>query len=185
MTTLEDFPVEVLLNIFQFLTIKDLIRCSQLSKQIQAISHDSSLWKKTNLANFKVSSEILEMILSVGCEDLNLKKTRLKGQLKLNESTSLKYLDLSRCYNYKLSKPLLASCFSLQKLSLEKSCLNFDMAKSIGTQNWTTLQSLDLHDSQGLKEDVIQVIVKNCTKLEEFSFSTLFMTCEAIGNSNS
>ena len=108
-----------------------------------------------------------------------------RSQLKLNNPTSLKYLDLSRCYNYKLSKPLLASCFSLQKLSLEKSCLNFDMAKSIGTQNWTTLQSLDLHDSQGLKEDVIQVIVKNCTKLEEFSFSTLFMTCEAIGNSNS
>ena len=41
---LDDLPDEVLLKVFGFLDSNELILCSQVSKRLQAISNDASLW---------------------------------------------------------------------------------------------------------------------------------------------
>ena len=170
MTTLEDLPDEVILKVVSNLGIRDIISCGQVSKRFRAISHVKSLWQKINMSNLKVSSKFLEMILNNGCTDLNLQKTRLKGEWSLTKSapkskkwrTQLTNLDLSRCHSYKLSEGLLEACHSLQKLNLNKSCLNDNIVNYFVMQNRETLQILHLQWCQGLSDNLLEIIVKNC-----------------------
>ena len=41
----EDLPNELILKVFGYLKIKELIHCGQLSKRIREISHDETLWQ--------------------------------------------------------------------------------------------------------------------------------------------
>ena len=43
---IEALPNEVLLKIFQSLTILDLGKCAQVSKKFRIIAYDSTLWQK-------------------------------------------------------------------------------------------------------------------------------------------
>ena len=44
----ESLPNEILVKIFDFIKVKDLIRCGQVSRRIRTIAHDHSLWPKIN-----------------------------------------------------------------------------------------------------------------------------------------
>jgi len=44
--TLDDLPDEVLLKIYAYLSMKNLVRFSGVSKRIRRICHDESLWQK-------------------------------------------------------------------------------------------------------------------------------------------
>ena len=45
---LENLPNEILLKIFDYMDIEDLIICSLVSRRIRMIVHDHSLWQKVN-----------------------------------------------------------------------------------------------------------------------------------------
>jgi hypothetical protein len=47
--SLEDLPDEMIVNVFSFVEIRDLISLGQMSKRIRAISHDEQFWLKINL----------------------------------------------------------------------------------------------------------------------------------------
>ena len=72
MFNIQDLPDELVLKIFSYSETKDLIICGQVSKRIRKISHDGSLWMKTNLEKKIVKAELLEMILGKGCKNLNI-----------------------------------------------------------------------------------------------------------------
>ena len=46
---LEQFPDEIILQVFSYLDMKELILCGQVSKRMRNISHDESLWQRINL----------------------------------------------------------------------------------------------------------------------------------------
>ena len=105
---LEDLPNELILKVFGYLKIKELIHCGQLSKRIREISHDETLWQAMNLyfepwkdySENKVPAEFLHMVISNGCKYLSLNRQQITGVgptlggLKLNEESSLIYLKL-------------------------------------------------------------------------------------------
>ena len=80
---LEDLPDEILLKIFQYLNMKEIVYCAQMSKRIRKISHDESLWQKINLYQRKVKVEFVEQILSNGCKYLSLNCAELLGDIKV------------------------------------------------------------------------------------------------------
>ena len=45
---LDDLPDEIILKIFTFLDIKEILKCGQISQRIRAISNDESLWLQLN-----------------------------------------------------------------------------------------------------------------------------------------
>lgn len=45
---LDDMPEEIILKIFTFLDIRDILKCGQVSQRIRAISNDESLWLQLN-----------------------------------------------------------------------------------------------------------------------------------------
>ena len=57
---LDDLPDEVILNMLGFLDIKELLLCGQVSKRLQAIANDESLWLKLNLCGRKVPYDFIE-----------------------------------------------------------------------------------------------------------------------------
>jgi hypothetical protein len=130
----EDFPNEVLLTIFSFLDIKDLIQCVKVSKRVRAICHDESLWKKINLYFKTIPAEFINYILIYGsCKYLSLWSADLIGNMNLNQKSPLKYLDLNFCKaNDGVLNNLISACDSLEKLSLRNLTLNGKMIKAIG-----------------------------------------------------
>ena len=69
---LEDLPNELILKVFGYLKIKELIHCGQLSQRIREISLDETLWQAMNLylepwkdcSENKVPAEFLNMVIS-------------------------------------------------------------------------------------------------------------------------
>ena len=118
---LESLPDEVLLIVFSYLKIQELLRCSRVSKRIGRICHDKSLWKKIDLSNMKVKAEFIKAILENDCENLNLQDTQIVGSIQLSKNSKLMYLNL-RNFDYgfpSVFHEILLSCCSLQKLMLE------------------------------------------------------------------
>jgi hypothetical protein len=90
----EEFPNELLLKIFSFLEIVDLIKCSQTSKRIRVICYDDSLWQKINLSKKKVTTEFLQKVIDSGCKCLSLNEAKVICTLRLKNESQLTDLDL-------------------------------------------------------------------------------------------
>ena len=181
----EALPNEVILHVFSYLKIVDLLKCGQVSKRFRAISNeDQYLWpKKFNLCYKKVPVGFLERLLENGCKYLSLSEAVLEGTLDLPKACKLKYLNISgfeRERYKKNSEKMLESCYSLQKLSLSKFQLSSELISITSLQNGKTLKVLDLskctflgsHFLEGSRKcelDCIQQVVENCTELKELS----------------
>ena len=182
----EALPNEVILHVFSYLKIVDLVKCGQVSKRFRAISNDDQyLWpKKFNLCSRKVPVGFLQKLLDNGCEYLSLYHAILVDNLNLSDGLSffdtlntskaskLKYLNVSGLCNRKNSVKLLQSCYSLQKLSMSKFHLSSKLISSIGLQNGKTLRVLDLSHCTFCADEM------NCTYLE-LPLSTSF--CDVPG----
>ena len=172
--TLDDLPDEVLLKIYAFLSIKNLVCCSGVSKRIRRVCHDESLWQKINLYGKIVPSKFLEQVLANGCKYLNLQDAQINGTLSLPRDTyQLKYLNLtSHGANMENVKELLLSCSSsMEKLSLSglyELELNEEMLGAIfKSENLTVL---DLSNCSELTIEFVNQVIK-CDKLTELNLS--------------
>ena len=192
----EALPNEVVLHIFSYLKIEDLLKCGRVSKRFRAISNDENIWpKKFNLSYKKVPVGFLQKILEHGCKYLSLSEAILEGTLNLQKASRLKYLNLSRFEpksNLENSEKMLVASNFLEKLSLSKFHLSSKLISIISLQNGTTLKVLDLYkstfcrnennctyrgwscleDSSCTSDVPVKQIVENCTKLKELNLSS-------------
>jgi len=172
---LEEFPSELLLKIFSFLEITNLLKCSQTSKRIRAICYDDSLWQKINLSKKTVPNGVLQKVISFGCKSLNLNEAKIVGTLRLENESQFTDLDLSGCSaTSHVFEELLKSCHYLQKLTFTQP-LDFNTLSSLTSRNGKTLKilncwwkyqgSIDIIDLKSL-----QSIIRNCTELKALNF---------------
>ena len=65
---LENLPNEILLNIFDYMDIEDLIICGLVSRRIRMIVHDHSLWQKVDQqTKINLPKGLLELIPAALC----------------------------------------------------------------------------------------------------------------------
>ena len=69
---LDDMPEEIILKIFTFLDIREILKCCQVSQRIRAISNDESLWLQLNFFEGHVPYGPLEKAVENGCKYLGL-----------------------------------------------------------------------------------------------------------------
>ena len=145
-----DLPDEILLKILSNLDFVNIIKCGQVCKRIRAISHDTRLLQTINLSGKIVPAKFLQFILENGCKYLSLCEAKLEGNLKLNKYYPLKYLDLCTC-KCEISdlNDLVASCDSLEKLSMCFLTINSEIVQNISFLNGQSLQVLDLYYVKG------------------------------------
>ena len=81
-----DLPDGIIVEIFTYLSIKDLGRCAQVSRRFHSIAYEESLWYKINACMKIVPSGFLAHILSNGCQHLSLQWSLIEGSyLELNQ----------------------------------------------------------------------------------------------------
>jgi len=142
----ENLPVEIELEVMSYLDIRDLVRCTRVSKKIRALCQDQSLWQKINLSWKKIPSSFVQFVLDKNCKSLILHGSAVMGRdLKLTENSQLRQLDLRQCkINTKAMSDLLFSCHNLERLSIDLLNLHPNIVKSICHQNGKTLRKLEL-----------------------------------------
>ena len=72
-------PDEIVLEIFMYLSIKDLAKCAKVSKRFRSICYSESLWCKINACMKIIPVRFLSHILSNGCQYLNLQWALIDG----------------------------------------------------------------------------------------------------------
>ena len=125
---LEDLPDEMIVKVFSYLKIGDLIHCGHVSKRIRQIWNVESLWQSIDFNDLdngrgsKVQTDFIIFLLDKGCKYLNLRSVELTGSLKLDELSKLKRLNLEECNaKREVFEEILYSCHSLEQLSIIKS----------------------------------------------------------------
>ena len=117
---LEDLPEEMILTVFTYLDIRDLMSCGQVSKRLRQIWNIESLWQTVDLQDiYQVKTDFIKFLLEKGCKCLNLYGTKLKGSLKLDKPSMLEHLNLEECSGKQALKEILNSCHSLQKVAFQ------------------------------------------------------------------
>ena len=148
-----DLPDELILKVLRYTETMDILRCGQVSKRIRTISNDNSLFKTVNLSGKFVTTDILEIVLNKGCKSLNLSDSYIFGYfLSLNQNLQLRELDLPNCKSTssEVLEDLLASCHSLQRLSLEGVELTSNMVAHIVQNRQTCTTNLKNIDTKKL-----------------------------------
>ena len=130
MSSFLDLPDELILKVFSYTETADILRCGQVSKIIRTVSNDNSLFQTVNLSGKYVKTDLIEMALNKGCKSLNLSDSSIWGNLRLIQNSRLRKLDITNCRAspYDVIEELLASCHSLQTLSLKGLQLTTRMA---------------------------------------------------------
>ena len=196
-TQLDNLPVEVLLNVLNYLELPDLNLFGQVSKRLKSVSLVESLWQRILLVNKTVSINQVENILDQGCKTLCLKSCRLTKatfdqsllgkQIKAKEvtpSSQLINLEFYQCeFTDGFLETLMSSTHSLKTFSLtdHNICMfSYDILLAFYSQNGQTLQTLNLAFTSVVNHKHIGLIVKNCTGLKEVDFSHCNLAYESI-----
>ena len=181
---LEDLSDEVILKIFSFLDMTEILICGQVSKRLRAITLDDSLWLKLNFLKRKVPFKFLEKASENGCKYLSVAHGGFSERSwNFKRPLNLKYLDMSADSKSEfgfLGVPdgLLKNCHSLEKLSVTGLVLTENDFKHIA-QNGQTLRVLNLEDAESRPKidkwssqtKCIQYLFKKCFLLTELNFS--------------
>ena len=189
---LEDLPIEVLLNVLNFLELPDINRFGQVSKRLKSVSLVDSLWQEMILINKTMSNNLVEKALDRGCKTLCLKSCRLTEASHLLStfedkklvSSQLINLDLYNCdFTHGFLETLLLSSHSLKTFSLTDYNINrfpIDVLRMFYSQNGKTLQTLNLAFTHVVSLEHIELIVKKCTLLKEVEFFDCCLSIESI-----
>ena len=171
MSEFYDFPNEIIVKVLTYLKIEEIARCHRVSKRINAICHDVTLWKKINIINIDlVPAKLLQLVLNNGCEYLSLNWSTVEGNLVMNKASKLRYLDMtSFTATDEFKEQFLASCHSLENVSLMNTPLTKKMVNFIFNQNGKTLQILNLSRCSGVNLGSIQ----SCVNLVELNLEKI------------
>ena len=181
---LESLPDEILLEIFSYMNMQELLQCGQVSKRIREICSDKSLWKETGLIQKRVKAEFIKSILDRNCEELIIRNTVIDGCVKLNKTSKLAYLSLFCCTSDATKNfyhEILNSCCSLESLTLSgmKHSSNI-VLQNVCKRNEKTLFSLDLAECRWISKNSLLVISKRCTELTRINLQSTILSQDAM-----
>ena len=180
---LENLPDELLLKIFSYMNMQELLQYGQVSKRIREICSDKSFWEETYLVKKKVKPEFIKFILDRNCELLVIDDTVIDGCVKLNKASKLAYLTIR--WNVYASKDfyheILNSCCSLVSLELDsrKQSLNV-VLQDLCKRNGQTLFSLKLAECHWISKNSLQTISKHCTELTKIDLTSTNISQDAM-----
>ena len=174
--TYENLPTEILTQIFEYLTLKELVQCGNTCQRWKLVISDTEkLWKMANLTGKEVPVSFLNHLCSRGTKYLSIQKARLIKDEEFSDIQESKFTHLnlsgtmSYDYRYQVSdvmEKLLKSCHFVKKLALKSEMLNPNFLTGI-IQNASTLTVLNLWFCKGLTLDMIDAIFTNCQELTE------------------
>ncbi|KAM8985108.1 S-phase kinase-associated protein 2 [Ara ararauna] len=167
----DTLPDELLLAIFAYLPLSDLIRVSVVCKRWHCLSFDESLWQTLDLAGKILLPGVVGQLLPAGVTVFRCPRSSISSPLfKTSKPLKLQCMDLSNCTISVTSlQSILSLCEKLQNLSLEGLVLSDDIIKNIA-QN-PSLVRLNLSGCSGFAVEPLELMLSSCSMLDELNLS--------------
>ncbi|XP_030907534.1 S-phase kinase-associated protein 2 [Melopsittacus undulatus] len=167
----DTLPDELLLTIFAYLPLSDLLRVSIVCKRWHCLSFDESLWQTLDLADKILPPGVVGQLLPAGVTVFRCPRSSIGSPLfKTSQPLKLQCMDLSNCtMSVESLQSILSLCEKLQNLSLEGLVLSDDIIKNIA-QN-PSLVRLNLSGCSGFAVEPLELMLSSCSKLDELNLS--------------
>ncbi|NXO69616.1 SKP2 protein, partial [Phainopepla nitens] len=169
--SLDALPDELLLAIFAYIPLKDLLKVSVISKRWHRLSFDESLWQTLDLTGQNLLPGVLGQLLPAGVAVFRCPRSYIGDPLfKTSNCLKLQHLDLSNCTVSALDlHSILCLCEKLQNLSLEGLVLSDNIIKSIARN--PSLIRLNLCGCARFSAEALELMLSSCSMLEELNLS--------------
>ncbi|XP_043925903.1 S-phase kinase-associated protein 2 isoform X2 [Protopterus annectens] len=167
----ESIPDELLLGIFFFLPLTDLLKASLVCKRWHRLVYDESLWHSIDLADKTLNPGAISHVLSAGVVAIRCPRSFI-GETMFKDSRPLRlqHADLSNCQmTISALEDIFSRCRKLVNLSLEGMVLSDDIIRCIGHNSG--LRRLNLCGCSGFTAEALEVMITSCTRLEELNLS--------------
>ncbi|XP_069602054.1 S-phase kinase-associated protein 2 [Ranitomeya imitator] len=176
----ESLPDELLLAIFSYLHLTDLMLVPRVCKQWSRVSCDESLWHSVDLTNKHMAAGVIGNLLSLGVVVLRCPRSCIGEPLfRQVRPLRLQHVDFSNCTITPESlKSIISRCHNLRNLSLEGLELSDDVMWAIA-QN-SDLVRLNLGGCSGFSPESLTQMLKSCTSLEELNLSWCDFTLDHV-----
>ncbi|XP_010009082.1 PREDICTED: S-phase kinase-associated protein 2 [Nestor notabilis] len=164
-------PDELLLAIFAYLPLSDLLGVSVVCKRWHCLSFDESLWQTLDLAGKILLPGVVGQLLPAGVIVFRCPRSCIGNPLfKTSKPLKLQCMDLSNCtVSVANLQSILALCEKLQNLSLEGLVLSDDIIRNIA-QN-PNLMRLNLSGCSGFAAEPLELMLSSCSVLDELNLS--------------
>ncbi|KAI6058086.1 F-box domain-containing protein [Aix galericulata] len=164
-------PDELLLAIFAYLPLNDLLKVSMICKRWRCLSFDEFLWQTLDLTCRNLLPGVIGQLLPAGVTVFRCPRSSIGSpQFKTMKPLRVQHMDLSNCT---VSVPdlqsILCRCERLENLSLEGLVLSDDILRSIAKN--TNLIRLNLCGCSGFSAEALEFMLSSCSMLEELNLS--------------
>uniref|UniRef100_A0A8D2J3D1 S-phase kinase-associated protein 2 n=2 Tax=Varanus komodoensis TaxID=61221 RepID=A0A8D2J3D1_VARKO len=173
-------PDELLLGIFSYLPLIDLLKVSQVCRRWHRLSVDESLWQTLDLAGKILLPGVIGQLLPLGIIAFRCPRSSIGNPLfKTNRPLQVQHMDLSNC-TIKVAdlQCILGRCQQLQNLSLEGLVLSDDIIKN--TAQNSRLVRLNLSGCSGFSAESLEMMLDSCSRLEELNLAWCDFTTDHI-----
>ncbi|NWR43992.1 SKP2 protein, partial [Regulus satrapa] len=169
--SLDALPDELLLAIFAYLPLKDLVKASVICKRWHQLAFDESLWQTLDLTGRNLPPGVLGQLLPAGVTVFRCPRICIGDPLfKTSNPLKMQQLDLSNCtISVADLHSILCRCEKLQNLSLEGLVLSDDIIKSIARN--PRLKQLNLCGCSGFSAEALELMLSSCSELEALNLS--------------
>ncbi|XP_074877497.1 S-phase kinase-associated protein 2 isoform X2 [Buteo buteo] len=167
----DTLPDELLLAIFAYLPLNDLLKVSLVCKRWHCLSFDESLWQSLDLTGRSLLPGVIGQLLPAGVTVFRCPRSCIGNPLfKTSKPLRVQHMDLSNCTVSAADlQSILCRCEKLQNLSLEGLVLSDDIIKSIAKN--PSLMRLNLCGCSGFSAAALKLMLNSCSTLEELNLS--------------
>ncbi|KFP23024.1 S-phase kinase-associated protein 2, partial [Egretta garzetta] len=164
-------PDELLLAIFAYLPLNDLLKVSLICKRWHRLSFDESLWQTLDLTGRNLLPGVIGQLLPAGVTVFRCPRSCIGNPLfKTSKPLRVQHMDLSNCtVSVADLQSILCLCERLQNLSLEGLVLSDDIIKSIAKN--PGLIRLNLCGCSGFSAEALELMLNSCSTLDELNLS--------------
>ncbi|NXK44782.1 SKP2 protein, partial [Chauna torquata] len=164
-------PDELLLAIFAYLPLNDLLKVSLICKRWHRLSFDESLWQTLDLTCRNLLPGVIGQLLPAGVTVFRCPRSCIGNPLfKTMKPLRVQHMDLSNCtVSVADLQSILCRCERLENLSLEGLVLSDDIIRSIAKN--PSLIRLNLCGCSGFSAEALELMLSSCSMLEELNLS--------------
>ncbi|XP_061875576.1 S-phase kinase-associated protein 2 isoform X2 [Colius striatus] len=164
-------PDELLLAVFAYLPLSDLLKVSLVCKRWHRLSFDESLWQTLDLTGRNLLPGVIGQLLPAGVTVFRCPRSCIGNPLfKTSKPLRVQHMDLSNCTVSVVDlESILCLCERLQNLSLEGLVLSDNIVKSIAKNH--SLMRLNLCGCSGFSAEALELMLSSCFALEELNLS--------------
>ncbi|XP_033019927.1 S-phase kinase-associated protein 2 [Lacerta agilis] len=176
----DSLPDELLLGIFSYLSLTDLLKVPQVCRRWHRLSIDESLWQTLDLAGKNLRPGVIGHLLPLGITAFRCPRSCVGNPLfKTSRPLRVQHLDLSNC-TIKVGdlQSILCRCQELQNLSLEGLELSDDIVKNIAHN--PCLVRLNLSGCSGFSAEALETMLDSCPRLEELNLAWCDFTVDHV-----